>query len=320
MGFLDSLTQRALGSGPRSAGTVSKTTPAVAERIKNILGIRQLEPMPAQAARAFQLTCDARATASDFVNVIEADEVLSARVIRVANSVYFFRGTPANDIDKAVANIGLNELRCLLSASLLRGLMKGNGGTVREQIWGNSVGTAVAAKMLSHYTNGITEGEAFLCGLVHDVGKLVMIQRAAELYKKVIVKVGSGESDFCEAEEALFEVDHIEVGKWVAESWRFPDPAVAAVAGHHNSWDSILAQSSKQPTTALLVKAADTICHASGIGHTAQLKGYQRRASEELTTALSCFGFSTAEGDQFIEKLKQKYDKEFGMFQMENHS
>ena len=111
MGFLSGL----LGGEKAKAKAVSalpRTNLATANRIKNILGIRELESMPLQAARAFQLASDPKANSADFVHVIEQDEALGSKIIRVANSVYFFRGTKATDIEKAVNNIGLNELRC----------------------------------------------------------------------------------------------------------------------------------------------------------------------------------------------------------------
>lgn len=79
---------------------------------------QKLESMPVQAAQAFQIASDPKAKQDDFVKIIEADEALSARIIRVANSVYFFRGTKATDIENAVNNIGLEELRCLISATM----------------------------------------------------------------------------------------------------------------------------------------------------------------------------------------------------------
>ena len=293
----------------------AKTTSATAERIKNLLGIRQLDSMPAQAARAFQLASDPNARGSDFVKIIESDEVISARIIRIANSVYFFRGSAAVDIDKAVNNIGLDELRCLLSASMLKSLLQGKQPS-REQIWANGVGTAICARALSRFTN-ISEGEAFLCGLLHDIGKLIMIRRGGDMYDRVIRKVASEEKNFLEAEEEIFEVNHVEVGKWVGEVWRFPEPVIRAIAGHHDNWPKDQKALGKQTSHAMLVKAADTIAHFLGIGHPASLSPFRKRIQLEFPKALEQLGISNTDGSTFIQSFERQFDQEYSRYQLE---
>jgi HD-like signal output (HDOD) protein len=271
--------------------------------------------MPAQAARAFQLASDPKAKGADFVEVIESDEVISARIIRIANSVYFFRGTPATDIDKAVANIGLDELRCLLSASMLRSLLQGRH-PAREQAWLNGVATGICSRSLSRFTN-ISEGEAFLSGLLHDVGKLIMIRRGGELYDKVIRKVAADHVTFVDAEEAVFELNHVEVGKWVAEIWNFPPPAIAAIAGHHDGWTKDPKKMGKATPIRMLVKAADTIAHSLGIGHPPHLASFRKRAEEDLPNVFEQLGISTQDGQGFIKNFEKQFVEEYSRFQVD---
>jgi HD-like signal output (HDOD) protein len=301
---------------PPAGSMAQKTTTATAERIKNVLGIRQLESMPAQAARAFQLASNPNAKGSDFVKIIESDEVISARIIRIANSVYFFRGTAANDIDKAVANIGLDELRCLLSASMLKSLLQGKH-PAREQVWANGVATGICCRALARFTT-IPEGEAFLCGLLHDIGKLIMIRRGGELYDKVIRLVASSGKSFVEAEEEIFELNHVEVGKWVAETWTFPAGVIRAISGHHEPWPKDSKSTGKYTDTALLVKAADIIAHSLGIGHPPQFSSFRRGADEELPHALQQIGIGTTDGRSFIQNFDKQFEQEFARYQLED--
>lgn len=312
MGFLQSVFSRS--GGKKEGDDWVRTTRATADRIRNILGVKQLETMPVQAARAFQLASDPRSTASDFVSVIESDEVLSSRVIRVANSVYFFRGTPANDIEKAVAAIGLNELRCLLCATMLKSLLQGTH-PAREQVWANAIAVGICSRNLAKFTQHIAEGEAFLCGLVHDVGKLVMIRRSGTEYEKAVRLAASGEKTFVEAEEEVYQTNHIEVGKWVAELWNFPLPVIKAIAGHHDPLPVIKPGSTHKVTLAQLVRAADTIAHSRGIGHPSYFKGFQRRAQEELSAVYQLLGISTGTAEQFIQSFEKQFEDEFGLYQ-----
>ena len=313
MGFFSRIT----GKGKPQAAPLPKTNYATANRIKNILGIRELESMPIQAARAFQLASDPKSNSSDFVKIIEQDEALGAKIIRVANSVYFFRGTKATDIEKAVANIGLDELRCLLTASMLKNLLTSKH-PLRKQIWANSVAVAIACRTLSQYTDAISSSEAFLAGLVHDVGKLVILRKHGHLYEKVVARVSSGDLTFIEAEEEFFETNHVETGKWVAESWSFPDAAIKAIAQHHDPWPKDQNAQKRNTSIAMIVKAADTIAHAKGIGHPTAFRGFQRANEDHLKNVYAQLEIAPDAAANLISNFVKQFEEESGMFELEN--
>lgn len=311
MGFFS---KRSSSSAESSSSiAIRPTSAATAQRIKNILDLREVEAMPTHALQAFRLASDPKARTQDFVDVIQSDDALGARVIRVANSVYFSRGTPATDIDKAVANIGLDELRCLLSASMLRSLLQSRH-PVREQIWANSIGTAVGTKILSSLISGCSSGEAFLAGLVHDVGKLIMIRKMASRYEQVIKLVASGERTFVEAEEMVYETNHVEVGKWIAESWKFPPLALRAIFCHHDAWAEEPERRGSGTPIGLLVRAADTISHSLGIGHSRAMAGFRRRAQDELQVVFQQLSLGTDEGMEIIKKFEIQFEEEMGLY------
>ncbi len=317
MGVLSAL---GFGGHTEQTETLPKTSSAVVERIRNILGIRHLESMPVQAARAFQLTSDPSANTSDFVEVIEADEVLSSKIIRIANSVYYFRGKSANDISTAVANIGLDELRCLMSATMLRSLLQGQQAS-REQIWANSVATGVCARLLSNFCPHISSGEAFLAGLVHDVGKLIMVRKNDQEYQKVLSLVSTEHCSFVEAEEEIFTLNHVEVGKWIAEVWNFPPAVIRAVARHHENIETKehFKELPNPVTHEELVQLADMMSHAAGIGHPTYFRAYARHCYERLPSLLNHVGISIENLDGFIEMFKGKFEAEYGMYQPNSH-
>lgn len=296
--------------------SLAKTSRATEERIRNVLGLAQLEPMPQQAARAFQLASNPKATASEFIKVIGSDETLSSRVMRIANSVYFFRGTHANDLEKAVANIGLDELRCLLTATLLRSLVHGKH-SAREQLWANAVATAIGARSLQRYAPHLQSGQAFLCGLVHDIGKLIIIRRDGGEYKKVLSLVSSGQHSFIDAEEKVFDINHVEVGQWGAEQWNFPQTTIETIAFHHRPWPEV--KSAQSLTLPLLVKIADTMAHALGIGHPSGFKSLEKSAQENLEMAYQILGIQRQEGTEFLVTFQREFEREYGLYQVEPH-
>lgn len=290
-----------------------QTTPATASRLKNILGIKSLAPMPAQAAKAFHLASDPKAGSADFVSLIEGDEALSSRIIRIANSVYFLRGDPVNDIERAVVNIGLEEIRCLLSASMLQGLLGGRH-PARKQFWANAVATAICSKTLSSNCPSINSGEAFLAGLVHDVGKLIMLQRGQEQYDKVLEIVATSGCSFVSVEEKVFETNHVEVGQWAAETWNFPQSAIIAIAYHHWAWPKS-GQAENSLTPQLLVKIANTIAHSCGFGLPPAMHRYRERATKDLVNAFELLGISEAEGQVLIDNLQRQFEEEMSLYE-----
>ena len=306
MGFLSSLINPKPELKPISS--------AVEGRIKNILGINKLEAIPAHAARAFQIASDPKSIWSDFVEVIESDDALSARVIRIANSVYFQRGEAAKDIESAVANIGLSELRALLSATMLKGLLKSKTDT-RKQVWANAIGTAMIAKTLAPLSKDISEGEAFLAGLVHDVGKLIMLGRNDAHYHKVLTLAMSGERPFTEVEEEVFELDHVEVGQWVAERWNFPKSAIEAIAFHHQKWPSSAGTLKNERNIGLLIKVADTLAHASAIGHPSSSSGLKKASYREMGKCAQQFGIKLTQMQHLLAKAIAVYEEQLSMYE-----
>ena len=275
-----------------------------------------MEPLPAHAARAFELASDPKTTTSDFVAVIESDEALSARIVRVANSVYFYRGSAATDIEKAVANIGVDELRCILSAAMLKGLLVGRS-QARQQIWANAVSAALLARSLARYVGGLTQGEAFLAGLVHDVGKLVMLSRAPALYEKVLSLVAADNKSFIEAEEQIFELNHVEVGTWVAQEWKFPLSIVEAIALHHQAWPTDPNRLKSKGELALLVQISDHLSHAAGIGHAPNFSSFRKKCEADLYRCFPQLGLSSAEGRAMLAQHIQDFEEQYSNFEAE---
>src|SRR5438105_4911837 len=99
----------------KSSDRVNKLSAAISESILRSVGAKGIPTMPGPAQKAFQLSTNPNAEARDFIDVIESDESLSARVLRIANSVFFDRGQQSKTIEESVTVIGIEELKCLLN-------------------------------------------------------------------------------------------------------------------------------------------------------------------------------------------------------------
>jgi HD-like signal output (HDOD) protein len=128
--------------------SVQQLSPAISSSILSAVGSQSIPPMPGAAHKAFQLAIDPNAEARDFIEVIEADEALAARVLRIANSVFYDRGKTSASVEESVTVIGINELRCLLNANTLSDIFPCRH-PARTQLWANDIATALIAKQLS---------------------------------------------------------------------------------------------------------------------------------------------------------------------------
>lgn len=274
----------------------------ISDSILSAVGSRSIPAMPSAAQKAFELSTNPKADARDFVEVIESDEALSARLLRVANSVYFDRGKASKTIEEAVLVVGINEVRSLLSANSLTELFPSRHSS-RAQLWKNDVACAIFARMLAQRVMPEKAELAFLGGLMHDVGKLLLLQRRQEDYPAILSKGGSL-GDFIKAEEDVFLFNHTHVGQLIGERWRFSQELLGIIANHHAPWTEI------EGSVVAVVKLADLIAHALGIGHPKGFAAIQEAARQEIPVGLNALNISFENLKVFLEELERAYSLE----------
>ncbi len=291
-------------------GSTKPLPSSIRDSVFRVVGVNSIPPMPAAAQKAFQLATDPNASVRDFVGVIQADEGLSARVLKIANSVYFDRGKASKTIEESVTVIGINELRCLLNATTLAEIFPCNN-PARTQLWANDIATGLISRLLAQRFLGRSSELAFLGGLMHDIGKLLLLQRATADYRTVIEQVKKGIS-FTTAEEDAFVCNHTEVGQLIAEKWHFSPELIAIIRNHHQAWPQQSAN--KSIPLPLVVKAADTIAHALGLGHPSSFGGLQNKASAELEEVWNFLSLPSNEQRQLLDNCKRVFDLEFDLY------
>jgi putative nucleotidyltransferase with HDIG domain len=296
------------GKSTKNKTSAEPLTSSIRESVFKVVGVNSIPPMPAAAQKAFQLATDPNASARDFIGVIQADEGLSARVLKIANSVYFDRGKASKTIEESVTVIGINELRCLLNATTLAEIFPCNN-PARTQLWANDIATGLISRLLAQRFLGRSTDLAFLGGLMHDIGKLLLLQRATADYRTVMEQAKRG-TNFISAEEDAFVCNHTEVGQLIAEKWHFSPELIAIIRYHHQTWP----KNSKSISLPLVVKAADTIAHALGLGHPSSFGGLQNRASAELEEVWKFFAIPNSEQRQLLDNCKRVFELEFDLY------
>lgn len=193
-------------------------------------GSLRVPPYPAAAMKVQEVLARHDYTTAQLVGAMKADAVFTGALLRLANSPFYRRGGEVTSLAVAVQRIGPKELGRLAMASALSGLVRAGGPlhVLRRRLWRAALSSALVAEALAHLEGG-EEGDAFVAGLLHDAGKLVVVGAIEALWLEGVASEG-GEA---EARAAL-ERYHVRAGEALAERWKLPGLFGAVIATHHD--------------------------------------------------------------------------------------
>ena len=150
-----------------------------------IRSMGELPPSPIVATKLLELLRKPDLKIKELANAVSLDPVISARLMRMANSAFYQQMKQISTVDRAIIVVGENVLKNLALEYSLRNTNKTYGVTERK-LWENSIGCAVACRMIAGRLTDIDKSEAYLAGLQHHIGKVVMINRDKDLYREVL--------------------------------------------------------------------------------------------------------------------------------------
>jgi HD-like signal output (HDOD) protein len=207
-----------------TAGLVARLERSLAE------GPLELPSLPEVALKIRRALADENVSVSEVVRLIGADPALAARIVKVSNSALFFRGgQPITSLHKAVAQLGYTMVRNLALSFAAQQVFIGYGSReVREQIsavWRHSILTATLANMLARVRSRIEPDEAFLAGLLHEVGKLYIVVSTRDDPEVLADTAGF---------QSVVSAWHPRLGRAVIEAWQLP-PELARAVGDHET-------------------------------------------------------------------------------------
>jgi len=187
---------------------------------------------------------------------VESDPALTAAVLRAANSPIYGLARQVGSVKLALVLMGMNELRAIaLGVGVFGALSDNLPGGLREHLWNHSLYAAATAGTLARRIGIATNGEVFVAGLLHDIGRLALLKIFGKDYEALGL---SEEQDLMEREEDLFGCAHPQAGGWLAEEWRFPETLLDAIVMHHNIASEM--NSPKDPLICALVQLSELVC------------------------------------------------------------
>lgn len=188
---------------------------------------------------------------------ISRDQALAAKTLRIANSSFYGLSHKVSTISQAITVLGFDNVRSIVAAAFVIDCFSNPGHASFDfpAFWRHAIGSALCAKMLAQ-RRGLNQNFAFISGLLHDIGKLVLVTYFPEQYAAVIGHRAASDCYMLDAEREVLGIDHAMVGRALAERWKFPSPMQRAIANHHQPERADLGD------IAALVHVADAIAHA----------------------------------------------------------
>jgi HD-like signal output (HDOD) protein len=200
---------------------------------------KELSSLPQVLVEVIRVVEDAQASASDIANVILKDPALCARVLRIVNSPYYGPVREVSTINQAVVTLGVRAVKALaLTAGIYRLFEKEDALIDRLRFWRHSLEVAIACREIAKSCSYQPAEEAFIAGLLHDIGILVMEANFGDKFKRIWKLVESGES-LIGLEESTWGTNHARVGKFLLDQWRLPKFIGEAIACHHDEFEEI---------------------------------------------------------------------------------
>lgn len=220
-----------------------------------------LPPSPNNLFRVSSLLRDINTPQRKITEAITYEPLLFTRVLRLANSPIYAPERKITSIQTAISTIGNQSLQEIVMIALAAATFsKSHGGAmIAGKIWEHSLAVAIIARELSDMLKMRATEEAFTCGLLHDLGKLILLNHDFESFLKILdVKE---EEEMLSLEREYFGYDHAEIGAMVAYRWGLQDEVAYAIRNHHSasamSYPSVIAQ---------IVEVSDLIANIRGYG------------------------------------------------------
>lgn len=226
-----------------SENATDKPAPAllraqVDERIleEALLNAEGMDQFRTEQIKLQQLLNDPASQLAELSQHITADPVLTAKVLKLSNSAYFGISQKIDSINHALMLLGLQNIKNILYREGLRGLFDARAvrnRAVVARIWRHSNLVCICAQHFSDLFEGMNRGTLFTLGIVHDIGKLILMDRFGKVAKKPSRADDYPLDIFISEEDQLFGVNHAVIGGCILENWKFSDLMVQAVMMHH---------------------------------------------------------------------------------------
>lgn len=209
------------------------------DKITSTIG--ELPASPAVVSAVMGLTADLNSSVEDLGEVLAADPILTAKVLRLSNSSFYGRSRSVSSLKEAILILGFYTLRSMVIASSAHKIFNRKDNAVfGQKLWDHSLACGMASRLVAQHVSHPKIEEIFIVGLLHDIGKIVLGQKLMAVYDQVVKNVEQTGLTFVHAERDQLGFTHVEVGVSVLDKWNFPAELVEGVRLHHECDEGVV--------------------------------------------------------------------------------
>jgi putative nucleotidyltransferase with HDIG domain len=228
-----------------------------------------LPTLPTVYKKVSDLINDPKSSVTDVSKVIEVDQSLTGKILKLVNSSFFGFSRKISSIHQAVVLMGFNTIKnTVLSVSVFDGFGEQTNGTFDlKQFWKHAIACGSIASILEKNLKTGFSDEVFVAGLLHDMGKIILNRHFEEEFNLTVEYAQKNHQAFYDCERAIVGFSHDEVGEYLADKWQLPFILVEAISLHHQP-DNIRSN----PKLVSLIHLADTLTYPMNYGFLNQFK------------------------------------------------
>lgn len=230
-----------------------------------IMDLPTISPVYTKIAGLSQEGDGSDVSAAELEEIMRLDQAITAKVLRMANSAFFGFNRRITSVRHAAALMGFVAVRNIVfTVATFEALqdLKVARGFALTPFWTHCIACGTIASEIAQKLSARDHETAFVAGLLHDIGKVVMSSYFTHPFELALSRANRENLPMWEAESAMIHLTHTEVGKFLAEKWDLPDPLPGAIGYHHH----LAACSEEDRRIVCLVHIADCLCRELGIG------------------------------------------------------
>lgn len=287
---------------------------------KLLIRVRDLPPLPQSIAQILELTNSAETSIQELAGVFERDPKLTASTLKLANSSFYGFSRTISTISHAIVCLGLDTVKSIALTSSTQDMLNKEipaYALEKGMLWQHSIGCAVCARIIANRIGFKESEEAYIAGLLLDIGKIILSNFAEEQFIQIIKESKNKRIPFDRAEKDVLGFDHPQIGSRMIKRWNLPPILVDAVQYHHRP-----EKANNHRDITYIVHLADAISCMLGIGlgcdglmyvfeeNTLDVLGLQRDDVESIMSELVDKVFGTEENGSNHAQEQDSFQEE----------
>ncbi|MDO8946757.1 MAG: HDOD domain-containing protein [Desulfocapsaceae bacterium] len=222
--------------------------------------IDSFPPLPSTVIRVLEITGDPESSAHELMQAVLPDQSMCVAILKIANSAFFGRPREVCSIEEAVVVLGFQEIRNIILTQAVFSSFRKFRNTNKHDIdalWQHSLTCGLTAKIIATHTTGYSPSQLFIAGLIHDIGKLILLISFPNYYSSVPEISEHLPLSLSSEEEEKFGISHDKVGMRLLNRWLFPEQLCASTGYHHHPETAPI-----NTEFSLIVQMADILSHS----------------------------------------------------------